>query len=342
MTRETRSCYPLGAHRGKTAFTTILVSNHTRSLNAIQEQKRGMSGSSATGIKRGELRVGNKTLKWLVSVFIEASKTQGKEVGRWKTRDQFSELFCTLKYNENERYISIIALPRSKKSIIITPECYYKVGWRNISHKIAKFIYATKEAQQLQTTTRSKITRSFKEVTNRWTTEASKKVHLQTTKSNISITGDTTVSEKDLLSRCLNVSFGAPLQESHGTHTECNLDLEEDRPVTRMVEPNHRMLARRNHQRLAVHKNSRDTSVSEVVEHLRTDRRAVRWLHRDRGGNVYEKPTALGKNKGERRWEVDSARDRSGWWRHGVHNPDMGGSSSHFQSREREDRGRGL
>lgn len=161
------------------------------------------------------VRVSHKTLKWLVSVFIEASRTQGK-VRRWKTREHFSELFCTLKYNENGRYISFIALQGHKKSIIITPECYYKGGWSNIAHKIAKFIYTTKEAEPPQTATTSKITGSFKEVcnTNRWATEASKKAHLQTTKSNISITGDTTVSEKDLLSRCLVGRFRISSQET--------------------------------------------------------------------------------------------------------------------------------
>ncbi|KAK6794454.1 hypothetical protein RDI58_007907 [Solanum bulbocastanum] len=47
-------------------------------------------------------------------------------------------------------------------------------------------------------------------------------------------------------------------------------------------------------------------------------------------GNVSKKPSALGKNKGERRREVDSTGDRSGQWRYGVHNLDMGESSSHF------------
>lgn len=132
---------------------------------------------------------------------MKLQKHRGRsEDGR---REHFSELFCTLKYNENGRYISFIALQGHKKSIIITPECYYKGGWSNIAHKIAKFIDTTKKAQQPQTATTSKITRSFKEVINKWTTEASKKVHLQTTKSNISMTGDTTVLEKDLSSRCL-------------------------------------------------------------------------------------------------------------------------------------------
>lgn len=106
----------------------------------------------------------------MVSVFIEASKTQGKELTIWKTKDHFSELFCTLKYNENGRYISFIALQGQKKSIIITPECYYKGGWSNIAHKIAKFIYTTEEEQPHRIETTSKLTVSFKEVcnSNRW------------------------------------------------------------------------------------------------------------------------------------------------------------------------------
>lgn len=87
------------------------------------------------------VKVSIKVLKWLVAVFIEASKVQGRTIKMWNMKDHFGEFYCTLKYNESGRYISFIALQGQNKSVIITPESTPKGGLGNISHKIAGFIY---------------------------------------------------------------------------------------------------------------------------------------------------------------------------------------------------------
>ncbi|KAH0661436.1 hypothetical protein KY284_026367 [Solanum tuberosum] len=85
------------------------------------------------------VKISIKVLRWLVAIFIEASKVQGMAVKRWSMKDHFAELYCTLKYNEKGRYISFIATQGISRSIIITPETNNKGGWGNIAHKIAGF-----------------------------------------------------------------------------------------------------------------------------------------------------------------------------------------------------------
>ncbi|WMV40484.1 hypothetical protein MTR67_033869 [Solanum verrucosum] len=87
------------------------------------------------------VKVSIKVLKWVVAVFIEASKVHGRTVKRWNLKDHFAEFYCTLKYNESGRYISFIALQGQNKSVIITPESTPNGRWGNIAHKIAGFIY---------------------------------------------------------------------------------------------------------------------------------------------------------------------------------------------------------
>ncbi|KAG5599553.1 hypothetical protein H5410_030923, partial [Solanum commersonii] len=117
------------------------------------------------------IKISLKVLKWLVAVFIEASGVHGNTIKRWRMKDHFSEFFCTLKYNENGRYISFIAIQE--------------------------------RTQQIQTSTVPKLTSSFKEAcsNNRWTTDASKKALLHTNHDNIRIVGGSAAGEKDLLSR---------------------------------------------------------------------------------------------------------------------------------------------
>lgn len=57
---------------------------------------------------------------WLVFVLDAATdKKKGKTVKKWNMRDH-SDSFCSLKYNENGRYISFIDIQGGDKSIIIT------------------------------------------------------------------------------------------------------------------------------------------------------------------------------------------------------------------------------
>lgn len=79
-----------------------------------------------------KVKIGIKVQKWLVSVFIEASKIRGDVIKWWSLRDHFEEFYRTLKFNENGRYVSFSAIQREKRSIIITPEFSDKVSWSNM------------------------------------------------------------------------------------------------------------------------------------------------------------------------------------------------------------------
>ncbi|PHT75935.1 Isoamylase 1, chloroplastic [Capsicum annuum] len=74
------------------------------------------------------VKISIKVLRWLVSVFIEASKVQGNVIKKWNLKDHFSKSYCSLNYNENGRYVSFIAIQGQNKSVIITPETSYKGG----------------------------------------------------------------------------------------------------------------------------------------------------------------------------------------------------------------------
>ncbi|KAG5614842.1 hypothetical protein H5410_014666 [Solanum commersonii] len=79
--------------------------------------------SSRNLVRRVKISI--KVLRWLVSIFIEASKVQGKVIRRWKFKEHFAEFYCSLKYNDNGRFVSFIAIQGRNKSIIITPEASY-------------------------------------------------------------------------------------------------------------------------------------------------------------------------------------------------------------------------
>ncbi|KAF3665931.1 hypothetical protein FXO38_09300 [Capsicum annuum] len=64
------------------------------------------------------------TEEWKESkeVIIEASEVQGSIIKRWGMKDHFSEFFCTLKYNENGRSISFIAIQEALKKELVQAE----------------------------------------------------------------------------------------------------------------------------------------------------------------------------------------------------------------------------
>ncbi|KAM3252930.1 hypothetical protein P3L10_007000 [Capsicum annuum] len=68
-----------------------------------------------------KIKISHKVLKWIAFVFIEATKEQRKIVKRWSMKDHFSKFFCTIKYNENGRYISFTTIQGEHKADIITP-----------------------------------------------------------------------------------------------------------------------------------------------------------------------------------------------------------------------------
>uniref|UniRef100_M1DGH2 Uncharacterized protein n=1 Tax=Solanum tuberosum TaxID=4113 RepID=M1DGH2_SOLTU len=196
------------------------------------------------------MKISIKVLRWLISVFIEASKVQGDSVKRWKVKDLYSDFilffmtrktrsryplgahrvkppllcnssqttgysdfFCTLKYNENGRYISFIAIQGQNKAVIITPESSYNTGWGNIAQKIAKFTYEPITEQKTQSNKGKALGVSFKEAVrnNRWTTKSTNKTHILVEGDRLNVVNVTPTSETDLLKRCLVGKFQSTL-----------------------------------------------------------------------------------------------------------------------------------
>ncbi|WMV55388.1 hypothetical protein MTR67_048773 [Solanum verrucosum] len=198
------------------------------------------------------VKVSIKVLKWVVAVFIEASKVHGRTVKRWNLKDHFAEFYCTLKYNESGRYISFIALQGQNKSVIITPESTPNGGWGNIAHKIAGFIYEPIKTQGTAVKDRKQLHKSYKEARfqNRWMTEATETAEIQSTTNKVRITGGESQPVNDLLNRCIVGKFQCQADETPSLNDvrrwACNswklaiqvkvsMDLEEDEVGARMT-----------------------------------------------------------------------------------------------------------
>uniref|UniRef100_M0ZV41 DUF4283 domain-containing protein n=1 Tax=Solanum tuberosum TaxID=4113 RepID=M0ZV41_SOLTU len=162
------------------------------------------------------VKVSIKVLKWVVAVFIKASKVHRRTVKRWNLKDHFAEFYCTLKYNESGRYISFIALQGQNKSVIIIPESTPKGGWGNIAHKIAGFIYEPIKTQGTTVKDRKQLHKSYKEALfqDRWMTEATEKAEIQSTANKVRITGGESQPVNDLLNRCIVGKFQCQADET--------------------------------------------------------------------------------------------------------------------------------
>ncbi|KAG5627492.1 hypothetical protein H5410_012710 [Solanum commersonii] len=250
-------------------------------------------------VRRAKISI--KVLRWLISVFIEASTVKGDSVKRWKVKDLYSDFFCTLKYNEKGRYISFIAIQGQNKAVILTPESSYNTGWGNIAHKIAKFTYEPTTEQKTQFNKGKALGVSFKDAVrnNRWTTESTKKVHILVEGDHLKVVNVTPTLETDLLKRCIVGKFQTTTRDlptlndvrSHksqrlrykrralpfrATHKSCcrachgkNMGLEEDASEPRVVEPNHRMLAGSYSKRLGVDKTEEETTLKNPMHWAR-------------------------------------------------------------------------
>lgn len=142
-----------------------------------------------------KVKISIKVLKWVVSVFIEASKIKGNVIQRWNLRDHFEEFYGTLKFNKNGRYVSFIAIQGEKRSIIIIPEFSDKVGWSNIAHKIAKLVHEPSNRTANLRVKERNTHMSYKEAvrSSRWTVDTKEERAVQTTM----------VRKSELLNRCL-------------------------------------------------------------------------------------------------------------------------------------------
>lgn len=70
---------------------------------------------------------------------------------------------CTLRYKENGRYVSFIAIQGQNKFIIITPESADNEGWGSMAHKIEKFTYEPTTKQKAQSNKGKPLETSFRE-----------------------------------------------------------------------------------------------------------------------------------------------------------------------------------
>ncbi|KAF3674022.1 Ras-related protein RABF2b [Capsicum annuum] len=168
-----------------------------------------------------KVQISHKVLKWIAFVFIEATKEQRKTVKRWSIKDNLWEFFCTLKYNENGRYISFISIQGEHKAVIITPETTLNGGWGNISQKIVKFINAQSIVTEADYVSTKQLESSFKEafISNRWTTEVAKSSQINNNKININ--WGLSISDKDLLGRCIIGTFQRQAQEIPTLNNVC-------------------------------------------------------------------------------------------------------------------------
>ncbi|KAK6786236.1 hypothetical protein RDI58_014761 [Solanum bulbocastanum] len=84
------------------------------------------------------------------------------------------------------------------KAVTITLEYSYKGGWGNIAHKIAKITYEPTTEQKVQLNKGKPLGTSFRKAirNSRWTTESTKKVHLQVEGASIRVTNETPTSQR--------------------------------------------------------------------------------------------------------------------------------------------------
>ncbi|KAG5595104.1 hypothetical protein H5410_036336, partial [Solanum commersonii] len=100
--------------------------------------KHGNLSVARNLVRRAKFSI--KVLRWLISVFIEASKVKGDSVKRWKVKDLYLDFFCTLKYNKKGGYIGFIAIQgQNKASSLQSKSTQHGLGKHR--HKIAKFTY---------------------------------------------------------------------------------------------------------------------------------------------------------------------------------------------------------
>ncbi|KAF3659399.1 hypothetical protein FXO38_12660 [Capsicum annuum] len=79
-------------------------------------------------------------MEWICTILREASGDHKNMIGRWKNAERGAEHFCTRKYNEYGRFISILTINNGGKSVLVIPELAINAGWQDITFKIENFI----------------------------------------------------------------------------------------------------------------------------------------------------------------------------------------------------------
>ncbi|KAF3662385.1 Polyadenylate-binding protein-interacting protein 4 [Capsicum annuum] len=79
-------------------------------------------------------------LLWLCRRLKEASDIKGKSFKCWRCVDLSTYIYCSLKFNEYGRFISITAVNGDARSVIILPENTFNEAWEELTKKIENFI----------------------------------------------------------------------------------------------------------------------------------------------------------------------------------------------------------
>lgn len=146
-----------------------------------------------------------RVLIWLCHLLRLASRVTGNRVNRWRMNDHPSTYFCSQKFNRAGRFISIIAVQRQRRSIIIIPELEFNGGWEILAQKIEAFINRSGPPKQEEIIQLSKHGSTFAEAITmpKW---ATKNGYLEMSNREsrcIKNSGFSGLSEKDFLNRCL-------------------------------------------------------------------------------------------------------------------------------------------
>ncbi|WMV42289.1 hypothetical protein MTR67_035674 [Solanum verrucosum] len=91
----------------------------------------------------------NKIMEWICFTLREASSDQRKSIRRWKTAEREEEHFCTRKYNEHGRFMSITSINNGGRSVLVIPELAMNAGWYDIAPKIESFIKCPKSLEKV-------------------------------------------------------------------------------------------------------------------------------------------------------------------------------------------------
>lgn len=162
-----------------------------------------------------KMTLNRNVMLWVCSFLHTTSDRKGNELRRWKSRDHVYNFFCTKKYNDFGRYISIEAVQGECRAVIILPEVAFNVGWRDVALNIEKFINKVAPAVKsfvkptvksfIKPTEEHSYMEAFK--TDKWEAKGTSTSSAQTPFGQRVTVQGPEISDKDLLSRCLVGSF---------------------------------------------------------------------------------------------------------------------------------------
>jgi len=147
----------------------------------------------------------NKIMEWICFTLREASSDQRKSIRRWKTAEREEEHFCTRKYNEHGRFMSITSINNGGISVLVIPELAMNAGWYDIALKIESFIKCPKSLEKVGpprvTEASYPYARSVKD--SKWLSKSIREAETNSLEENIEVLSQMESHENGLLKRCL-------------------------------------------------------------------------------------------------------------------------------------------